>query len=123
MLSCLAYLSVALPGSTLGMLWPSMRISIHEPVGALGIVLFTGVAATVVSSAATGRLLPRVRQGPLLAAGIMLMAGALAMESAAPALWLIAVGSAVFSTGFFLLTLPAQHAHIAPPLSATSSLQ
>lgn len=90
LLSCLAYLSVALPGSTLGMLWPSMRISIHEPVGALG---------------------------------IMLMAGALAMESAAPALWLIAVGSAVFSAGFFLLTLPAQHAHIAPPLSATSSLQ
>jgi hypothetical protein len=35
-LSCLTYLCVALPGSTLGMLWPSMRLSLHEPVGALG---------------------------------------------------------------------------------------
>ncbi len=99
-LSCLTYLGVALPGSTLGMLWPSMRISIHEPVGALGIVLICGVAAAVVSATATGRLLSRVRSGPLLAAGSALVAGALVMEAAAPALWLIAIGSAVFCTGF-----------------------
>ena len=36
LLACLAYLTVALPGSTLGLLWPSMRLSFHEPVGALG---------------------------------------------------------------------------------------
>jgi len=100
LLSCLTYLSVALPGSTLGMLWPSMRMSIHEPVGALGIVLVAGVAAAVVSSAATGRLLERVRQGPLLAVGAVLVSAALAAEAAAPALWIIVVGSALFSTGF-----------------------
>jgi fucose permease len=100
LLSCLTYLSVALPGSTLGMLWPSMRMSIHEPVGALGIVLVAGVAAAVVSSAATGRVLVRVRQGPLLAFGAALVSAALAAEAAAPALWIIAAGSAVFSTGF-----------------------
>ena len=100
LLSCITYLGVALPGSTLGMLWPSMRISIHEPLGALGIVLFAGVAASAVSSVLTGRLLARVPAGPLLAAGTALVAGALAMESAATALWLIAIGSAVFSTGF-----------------------
>jgi MFS family permease len=100
LLSCLTYLSVALPGSTLGMLWPSMRMSIHEPVGALGIVLVAGVAAAVVSSAATGRVLARVRQGPLLAFGAVLVSAALAAEAAAPALWIIVVGSAVFSTGF-----------------------
>jgi fucose permease len=100
LLSCLTYLSVALPGSTLGMLWPSMRMSIHEPVGALGIVLVAGVAAAVVSSAATGRVLERVRQGPLLAVGAVLVSAALAAEAAAPALWIIVVGSALFSTGF-----------------------
>ena len=100
LLSCLTYLSVALPGSTLGMLWPSMRMSIHEPVGALGIVLVAGVAAAVVSSAATGRVLARVRQGPLLAFGAVLVSAALAAEAAAPALWIIVAGSALFSTGF-----------------------
>ncbi len=99
-LSCLTYLGTALPGSTLGMLWPSMRISVHEPVGALGIMLVAGVAAQVVSSTVTGRFLTRVRQGPLPALGIALMAGALAMESAASAMWVLVVGSAAFSTGF-----------------------
>jgi fucose permease len=102
-LSCLTYLGVALPGSTLGMLWPSMRLSIHEPVGALGIILVAGVAASVASSAITGRILPRFPVGWLLAAGAALVAAALAAEAAAPALWLVVIGSAVFSTGFGMI--------------------
>ena len=102
-LSCLTYLGVALPGSTLGMLWPSMRLSIHEPVGALGIILVAGVAASVASSTITGRILSRVPVGSLLAAGAALVAAALAAEAAAPALWLIVIGSAVFSTGFGMI--------------------
>jgi fucose permease len=82
------------------MLWPSMRISIHEPVGALGIVLVAGVATAAVSSAVTGRILARVPAGPLLACGTALVAGALATEALAPAFWLIVTGSAVFSAGF-----------------------
>ena len=103
LLSCLTYLGVALPGSTLGMLWPSMRLSIHEPVGALGIILVAGVAASVASSTITGRILSRVPVGSLLAAGAALVAAALAVEAAAPALWLIVIGSAVFSTGFGMI--------------------
>ncbi len=100
LLSCLTYLGVALPGSTLGMLWPSMRLSIHEPVSALGIVLAAGVIASAASSVVTGRLLRRFPVGSLLPAGVTLVGTALAVEAAAPALWLIALGSAVFSTGF-----------------------
>ena len=102
-LSCLTYLGVALPGSTLGMLWPSMRLSIHEPVGALGIVLAAGMAASVASSTITGRILPRFPVGSLLAAGTALVAAALAGEAGAPALWLVVIGSAVFSTGFGMI--------------------
>jgi fucose permease len=112
LLSCLTYLGVALPGSTLGMLWPSMRLSIHEPVGALGIVLVVGVAASAVSSALTGRILSRFPVGSLLAAGTALVGTALAAEAAAPALWLIALGSAVFSTGFGMIDA-ALNAHAA----------
>ena len=99
-LACLAYLSVALPGSTLGQLWPSIRLSLGEPVGALGILLAFGVAATVVSSAATGRVLARVRCGVVLAVGTGLVAAALAAEAVAPAAWVFAVGMAVFGLGF-----------------------
>jgi fucose permease len=99
-LSCFTYLAAALPGSTLGMLWPSMRISVREPLSALAILLVVGVTAQVVSSATTGRVRARVRQGTLVAAGAALMAAALAMESAATALWLLVVGSAVYSAGF-----------------------
>jgi fucose permease len=99
-LSCFTYLAAALPGSTLGLLWPYMRISVREPLSALAILLVVGVAAQVVSSATTGRVRARVRQGTLVAAGAALMAAALAMESAATALWLLVVGSAVYSAGF-----------------------
>jgi fucose permease len=99
-LSCLTYLSVALPGSTFGLLWPSIRLSIHEPVSALGIVLVAGVLTSVLSSAVTGRLMSRVTPGPLLAIGAALVGASLAMEAAASALWVIVIGSAVFSLGF-----------------------
>ena len=35
LLACLAYLSVAVPGSSLGLLWPSMRLSFGAPTGVL----------------------------------------------------------------------------------------
>jgi fucose permease len=85
------------------MLWPSMRLSIHEPVGALGIILVAGVAASVASGTITGRTLHRFPVGSLLAAGAALVAAALAAEAAAPAMWLVVIGSAVFSTGFGMI--------------------
>ncbi len=99
-LSCLTYLGTALAGSTLGLLWPSMRLSLHEPVGALGFVLAAGVAASAVSSVATGRVLPRLAPGPLLAAGAAAVAAALALEAAATAMLVIVAGAALFSLGF-----------------------
>jgi len=98
LLACLAYLSVALPGSTLGLLWPSMRLSFGEPVGALGILLVFGITASVISSAATGRV--RMRTGPLVASGTMLVAVALAVEAFAPSLWVMAIGTVLFGVGF-----------------------
>jgi len=99
-LACLAYLSIALPGSTLGLLWPSMRLSFHEPVGALGVLLVFGITDSVISSAATGRLLSRVRVGPVLALGTMLSALALAVEAVAPSLWVFTGGVMLFGLGF-----------------------
>lgn len=112
LLACLAYLGIALPASTLGLLWPSMRLSFGEPVGALGILLVFGITASVVSSAATGSILSRVRLGPLVAIGTLLTALALAAEALAPSLWVFAGGTVLFGFGFGVLDA-ALNAHAA----------
>jgi MFS family permease len=99
-LSCLAYLSVAVPGSTLGLLWPLMRLSWHQPLGLLGALLIIGVSASVLASVLTGRLMPRIRTGPIVAAGAAAIALALAGEAAAPSVWVFAGGMVVFGVGF-----------------------
>ena len=91
LLACVAYLGVALPGSTLGLLWPSIRLSFGQPVGALGILLVPGIAASVVSSAVTGRL--RLSAGPLVAASTLLIALALAAEAIAPSMSVMIAGT------------------------------
>jgi fucose permease len=110
LLACVAYLSVALPGSTLGLLWPSIRLSLGQPVGALGIVLVPGIAASVLSSAVTGRL--RLSAGPLVAASTLLIALALAAEALAPSMWVMTAGIVLFGVGFGALDT-ALNAHAA----------
>ena len=99
-LSCLAYLSIALSGSALGLVWPSMRLTWHQPLSALGVLLIVGVTASVLASLGAGRLLPRLGAGPMVAAGAVLPALALAVEAAAPFIWLFALGMVVFGLGF-----------------------
>lgn len=107
-LSCLAYLGLALPASSLGLLWPAMRLSFHQPVGALGLALAFGTTAEVLASIAAasapgGRLLARLGPGLLAASGTLLTALALAAEAAAPGLGLFTAGTAVFGLGFGVL--------------------
>ena len=96
----LAYFTVALPGSTLGLLWPSIRLGFHEPIAALGILLVFGVAASVVASAVTGRILSSVRVGLLVALSTGLIALALTVEVLAPTLWVFVWGTVLFGVGF-----------------------
>jgi len=98
--ACLTYLTVALPGSTLGLLWPSVRASLHEPVSALGIFLAVGVAASVLASAATGPALTKLTVGALVGAGTALVCLALGVEATTSSFVVFAAGSAVFSFGF-----------------------
>jgi fucose permease len=100
LLACLAYLTTALPSSVLGLLWPSMQLTFHEPIGALGLLLLFGTAASAISSTATGRILSRVAVGPLLALGTMLIALALGLEALSPSLWVFTAGTMVFGSGF-----------------------
>jgi fucose permease len=102
-LACLAYFCVALPSSTLGLLWPLIAVSFHQPIAILGILLALGTAATVTASALAARLLARLPVGILLALGTALTAVALVAEAFAPALWAFAAGMVVFGLGFGLI--------------------
>ena len=117
LLSCLAYLTVALPSSVLGLLWPSMQLSFHEPVGALGLLLIFGTAASVISSVAAGRILSRLPVGPLLPLGTLLIALALGLESVAPSLWVFTAGTVAFGSGFGAIDA-ALNAHAATHFGA-----
>jgi fucose permease len=116
-LACLAYLSVALPASTLGLLWPLIRTGFHLPIAALGLLLALGTAASVIASAVSGRLLPRLTAGPFLAAGTALTAVALMAEAFSPSVWVFACGMAVFGLGFGALNA-AVNVHAAHHFSA-----
>jgi len=99
-LGFLTCLFVAFPGSTLGMLWPSARLDLHAPVGALGVLLIVGTAASVVSSVVTGQLMTRLPVSLFVTAGTALIAGALALEALASSLWVFAGGCLLFGIGF-----------------------
>jgi hypothetical protein len=104
-LACLAYLSVALPGSTLGLLWPTMRLSLGQPVGALAVagLMMLGLAAAPVFplfTLTTGTMRMVSLQvaasavgGAALPAGLGLLIGAAGPLILAPAL--LAPGLAV----------------------------
>jgi fucose permease len=99
-LAFLTYFFVAFPGATLGMLWPSVRLDLHAPVGALGVLLIAGTAASVVSSVATGQLMTRLPASLFVTSGTVLIAGALALEALAWSLWAFAGGCLLFGIGF-----------------------
>lgn len=93
LLAYLAFFSIALPDSMLGVAWPSMRLSFDQPLSAAGLVPPVGVAAAVVSTTLAPYLVRRVGVGRLLAGGTALSGAALA-------------GSALSeSWGWFLVTV------------------
>jgi fucose permease len=84
LLAYLAFFSIALPDSMLGVAWPAMRISFQQPVSAAGVVPPLGVAATLVSTTCSGYLLNRIGLGRLLSASTLLSAVAMVVSATSP---------------------------------------
>ncbi len=62
----LAFVSLGLPDSVLGAAWPSMRLSLGQPLQAAGLVTFILTACSTVSSFASGAVLKRWGIGPVV---------------------------------------------------------
>ncbi|HMR60118.1 MFS transporter, partial [Amaricoccus sp.] len=109
LLSYLAFFSIALPDSMLGVAWPSMRLSFGQSLGAAGLIPPFGVAATIVSTLLTRHVVAPLGIGRLLAVSTVLSAVGLVISAASPtmAVFLVSVVMLGFSGGAIDVTLNA----------------
>lgn len=61
----LAFISLGLPDSVLGIIWPEIRTEIHQPVEALSGVTLVIVIFTSISAFVSGRIMKKIGTGPL----------------------------------------------------------
>ena len=86
-LAYLAFATLALPPSMLGVVWPSMRLSLGQPLSAAGLVPPVGVAAGLVSTTLAPYLARRLGLGRVLSLGTFLTAVSLAGCGASTSMW------------------------------------
>ena len=86
----LAFISLGLPDSLLGVAWPLMQKDIHAPFDAAGWIQMTIFTGTVISSLLSGTVTKRFGVGGVTFVSTLLTAGALLGFSVAPSLiWYI----------------------------------
>ncbi len=88
-LAFLGFISLGLPDGLLGVAWPSMAVTLDQPIGALGTIAPFFMAGFLVSSIFSGRLLARLGVGRLLALSCLTTATALLGFAVAPWLGLL----------------------------------
>jgi fucose permease len=93
-LAYLAFVSLALPPSMLGVVWPSMRLSFGQPLSAVGLVPPVGVLAGLISTTLAPYIVKRIGVGRILAIGTFGSVAALAISAASTTMWQF-LGSAV----------------------------
>ena len=86
-LAYLAFVSLALPPSMLGVVWPSMRLSFGQPLSAVGLVPPVGVIAGLISTSLAPYLVKRIGVGRILAIGTFGSVAALAVSAASTNMW------------------------------------
>lgn len=86
----LAFISLGLPDSLLGVTWPVMRLDLNASLAAAGIISMTISGGTIVSSLLSGKVLRRFGTGKVTTVSVFLTACALLGYSFSPSfIWLI----------------------------------
>jgi fucose permease len=106
LLAYLAFISLGLPDSLLGVGWPSVSADLGVPLDAVGFLLIAGTVGYVISSVLAGFTLARLGIGRLLAGSTALVALGLAGYAGAPVLavlvglaLLVGLGSGAIDSG------------------------
>jgi fucose permease len=86
----MAFISLGLPDSLLGVAWPVMQSEYGAPLGTAGLLFMTIAAGTIISSLASGTVLKRFGTGNVTFVSCLMTAGALLGFYFAPSLvWLV----------------------------------
>jgi fucose permease len=85
----LAFISLGLPDSLLGVSWPSMRMEFGLPLDAAGIISSVTIGVTVISSLANGYIIRKIGTGKLTFLSCLLTGGALFGIALVPSFWWI----------------------------------
>ena len=86
----LAFISLGLPDSVLGVAWPAMRASLGAPLEAAGLIALILTSCSAVSSVASGFIAKRLGPGPVVLASSLLTAMGLLGYSLSPSyLWVL----------------------------------
>jgi fucose permease len=86
-LAYLAFISLGLPDTVLGVAWPSLRAGFGVPASAMGAVLGAGMVGYFASGLWAGIGVGKLGVGGLLAASSALVAAALLGYALAPSWW------------------------------------
>jgi len=88
----LAFVSLGLPDSTLGVAWPAFRLAVGAPLEAAGLIAVVLTACSALSSLSSGFLNRRFGTGPVVAASCVMTAAGLLGYSFAPSFaWVVIV--------------------------------
>ena len=79
-----SFISLGLPDSILGSIWPQMQMDLHAGVSLAGYISMTITAGTVVSSILSDRMVRRFGVGNVTAVSVLMTAGALLGFSLSP---------------------------------------
>ncbi len=86
----LAFISLGLPDSLLGVAWPLMRKEYGLPIEAAGLVSMVIAGSTIISSLASGAVLKRISTGKVTLISCLMTAGSLLGFAFSPSLvWLL----------------------------------
>ena len=86
----LAFISLGLPDSLLGVTWPVMHLDLNASLGSAGVISMIISGGTIISSFMSGRVLRRFGTGKVTAVSVLMTACALLGISYAPSFfWMI----------------------------------
>ncbi|MDR2483955.1 MAG: MFS transporter [Treponema sp.] len=83
----LTFISLGLPDSLLGTVWPVMRMDLGASLDTAGIIFFIISGCTIISSLSCGWVVGRFGAGKVTAISVLLTASALVGASFSPSVW------------------------------------
>ncbi|MEG2676680.1 MAG: MFS transporter, partial [Oscillospiraceae bacterium] len=85
---CLAFISLGLPDSLLGAIWPSAQIELGAALSTAGIISTVVCAGTIISSLFSARIINKFKTAPVTIISVLMTAVALVGYSYSPSvLW------------------------------------